>query len=151
MTLEALLISVGGLLVSALGFLFGRMFAQSERILDIKRDTYRSFLERCPAPNEAHFETTLSEAEVQREIGLMSIYASPEVIKFVGEYFAQFAQSQPLLLNVDQAGHPEFFKVMTSYNRMIWAMRHDALAWSAFAPDRRKREYKPSVPPNSGE
>ncbi|UWQ84090.1 hypothetical protein [Leisingera caerulea] len=82
--------------------------------------------------------------EMQRQIGVLTLYGSQKALQFAGDYFGTFAEAQEELVGVDQAGHPEFLKVMTSYNRMVWEMRNDAMTWSVFAPPKASREYKPS-------
>lgn len=145
MSLDGFLIGAGALALSILSFLFGKVFSQSENILDKKRDAYRSFLRVCPAPNEAHFAEFELGAEMQREMGILSLYASPDAVKFAAQYFSAFADAQVTLIGIEEPGHPEFLRLMTSYNRMIWAMRNDAMTWSIFAPSRRSREYQPSI------
>jgi hypothetical protein len=143
-SVESLLIGFGGLLLSAVTFALGKIFSQSENILDRKREIYASFLKLCPAPNEAHSEEFFDFQAMQREMGVLTIYGSPDALKFAADYFNQFAISQEILAGVEEAGHPEFFKVMTAYNRMVWAMRVDTMTWSVFAPTKNAREYKPS-------
>jgi hypothetical protein len=144
MTWSGSLLWLGGLLFTAVGFLIGKTFSQSEKILDQKRKCYEDFLRVCPAPNEAHGSEEPAATEMQRAVGLLSIYGSSDAIKFAGAYFAEFAKAQPILQSVSEAGHPKFLEQMSHYNRMIWAMRNDAMLWSAFAPARRAREYKAS-------
>ncbi len=84
---------------------------------------------------------------MQREIGILTLYASADALKFAGEYFRTFADAQEELVDVEIAGHPTFIKVMTAYNRMVWEMRADAMTWSVFAPNRKGRKYKPSMSP----
>ena len=148
MEAESVLFAIGGVGLSALSFVFGRIFAQSENILDRKREAYSDFLKFCPAPNEAHFPDTIPDfGEMQRQIGTLTLYGSPDVCKFAGEYFEQFSKSNEILVEVElpEVGHPEFLKTMTSYNQMIWAMRNDAMTWSVFAPKKSARTYRPSI------
>ena len=145
MSWETAQIGVLGVLVSALSFLLGKVFSQSEVVLDQKRQAYKDFLEFCPSPNEVHFEETVSPVELQRRVGVLTLYGSQKALLLAGKYFEDFADAQPGLIGKDIAGHPEFLKVMTSYNRMVWEMRNDAMTWSLFAPSRSNREYKPSV------
>jgi hypothetical protein len=74
---------------------------------------------------------------MQREIGILTLYASADALKFPGEYFRTFAYAQEELVAVEIAGHPTFIKVTTAYNRMVWEMRADAMTWSVFAPNER--------------
>jgi hypothetical protein len=123
----------------------GKVFSQSEKILDRKREAYKDFLNFCPSPNEAHLDTEVDITEIQRKIGVLTLYASLESTQFAAKYFGDFASAQEVLRDIVDPGHPEFIKVVTSYNRMVWAMRNDAMTWSIFAPKKSAREYKPSI------
>ncbi|SMC80675.1 hypothetical protein [Primorskyibacter flagellatus] len=132
----------GALLLSALSFLFGKIFAQSERILDQKRKAYETFLTRCPAPDEAHTNVDLKSPEFQRSAGLLTLYSSPKVTLYAAEYFQKFEEAQPELVEISEPGHPRFIEVMSYYNRMVWEMRSDVMMWSIFAPTKHSKEYK---------
>ncbi|WP_417267951.1 hypothetical protein [Celeribacter baekdonensis] len=147
MSFEGVIIALSGLALSVVSFVFGKIFSQSENILDRKREAYKAFLRFCPAPNEAHSEDMILHTDFQREIGILTVYASMDVLKFAGEYFNKFADAQETLVNVEEAGHPIFIDLMTSYNRMVWAMRNDAMTWSIFAPAKKARTYQPSLNP----
>lgn len=127
--------------LAPIGFVFGKIFAQSEKILDHKRSVYEAFLERCPAPQEAHTETDFSDADFQRTLGLLTLYGSQDVLQFAGEYFDVFSDAQSTLIDVATPGHPKFIEVMSYYNRMVWAMRVDATTWSVFSPVKKARKY----------
>jgi len=140
----AFIAGVGSLVLAAVSFLLGKVFSQSERVLDQKREAYERFLAKCPAPNEAHCEREPDFMGLQRDIGVLSIYGSKEALIAAGEYFTVFASAQPVLTHVEEPGHPEFLRVMKSYNKMVWEMRKDALTWSVFAPSKKDQEYSPS-------
>lgn len=140
-----------GTAVSIISFLVGKSYKQSEQVIAEKRRVYESFLRVCPAPNEAHLDLDIFDTELQRYIGVLTVYASPEVTKFAGEYFAEFAEAQAVLCGVEKPGHPAFLKLMTHYNRMVWAMRNDALMWSFFAPTGKAKEYRPSIGPDKAQ
>ncbi|WP_417807264.1 hypothetical protein [Thioclava sp.] len=142
MSLVGALIWIGSTLIAIVSFLLGKAFSQSEKVLDQKRKAYEDFLRVCPAPNEAHSEREPDIQEVQRAIGILSVYGSQDVLTNASEYFQLFASAQEILSSVTEAGHPEFMSLMTRYNRMILAMREDAMRWSAFAPNKKNREYK---------
>ena len=144
-SLSGSLIWLGGTIVAAISFLLGKAFSQSEKVLDQKRKAYEDFLRVCPAPNEAHSPVDPDITLMQRAIGILSLYGSADAAKYAGEYFFDFAESQSLLRTVTEPGHPRFMQLMTKYNRMVWAMRVDAMTWSMFAPTKKAREYKPSV------
>jgi len=134
----------GGLAIAILSFLLGKIFSQSEKVLDQKRKAYEAFLSVCPSPNEAHQEVDLT-IEFQRKLGILSIYGSAEVVTHAGKYLESFDVTQEQLVDVIEAGHPAFLKLMTDYNRMVWAMRTDAMSWSIFAPTKNARNFKSSI------
>jgi hypothetical protein len=74
----------------------------------------------------------------------LTLYGSLKALQFAGQYFSDFSIAQEKLDGVDAVGHPEFLKVMASYNRMVWEIRNDAMTWSIFAPAKGSREVKPS-------
>ncbi|KFE35963.1 hypothetical protein [Thioclava atlantica] len=151
MTWETAIVGALGLIASLVSFVGGKIFSQSENILDRKREAYKAFLRFCPAPNEAHDAERVNTTELQREIGILTVYASRDVLKFAAAYFTAFAEAQEKLVGVEIAGHPAFIKLMTDYNRMVWAMRNDAMMWSVFAPSRQGRDYRPSLDPSDFE
>jgi hypothetical protein len=107
---------------------------------------YEEFLRLCPAPNEAHSRTEFDSVELQRSVGLVSLYGSAEVAQSASNYFDAFAKGQEKLSEIEQAGHPDFVKVMSAYNAMIWSMRADVMAWSVFATSKKHRKFKANVP-----
>jgi hypothetical protein len=139
-----------GVLFTIVGFLVGKIFSQTEQVIEQKRRVYEKFLEVCPAPNEAHTDRQFEAVDFQRQMGVLTLYASRDSLQFAAEYFQVFADAQSLLVNVHTPGHPKFIEVMTAYNRMVWSMRTDVMAWSSFAPRKRDREYRPSFPQGAG-
>ncbi|MEP3034400.1 MAG: hypothetical protein ABJO67_08655, partial [Pseudoruegeria sp.] len=124
MSFTSLILGVGGILLSLATFLLGKIYAQTEIILDRKRDAYREFLSQCPCPNEAHTEVAQDYMGFQRNLGVLTIYGSKESLECAGKYFTEFASAQEVLIHVETAGHPAFIKLMTCYNKMIWEMRN---------------------------
>src|SRR5690606_38872002 len=59
--------AIGGLLISALSFLMGSMFAQSEAILAEKRRIYEEFLRACPKPSDAYAEAAEGNSDARFE------------------------------------------------------------------------------------
>ncbi|MEQ9014702.1 MAG: hypothetical protein RID90_09650 [Marinovum algicola] len=130
--------TIGGLLLTTLGFLFGRVFNQSELILGDKRRVYEEFLRVCPKPNDAYGDSRNQE---QRELGIrveectapLLLYCSPGVALAVGRYQQLLASSDDALGSDSPALHPEFIETAKAHNDIILEMRRDAFAWSAFA------------------
>ncbi|ASP20631.1 hypothetical protein ANTHELSMS3_01946 [Antarctobacter heliothermus] len=138
-------LGLGALLLSLVSFLSGKVFSQSEKVLDQKRKAYETFLRECPGPNEAHSSVDIMSTEFQRVTGLLTLYASNDALQYSSEYFLKFVEAQEELQGVSITGHPKFVEVMTYYNRMVWAMRRDVMAWSIFAPAKTSRAYSQGV------
>ena len=129
---------LGGAVVSIVAFLVGKAYSQSEKVLDQKRLVYQQFLLQCPSPNETHFADFELSIELQRYIGVVSIYGSPDVAARTGEYFAKFDESSEVLREIDEPGHPAFLDLMRAYNDMVYAMRVDVMSWSFFCTQAHK-------------
>ncbi len=137
--------AIWSLLISAFAYMIGRIFSQSERVLDQKRKSYEDFLRLCPGPNEAHSSEPMDIVQMQRALGVLSLYGSSDALEFASVYFTEWPKAQSKLVNVTAPGHPDFLELATHYNRMVWAMRKDAMTWSVFAPTKRNQEYKPTL------
>ena len=129
---------IGGLVLTVLGFLFGRIFNQSELILSDKRRVYEDFLKKCPAPDEAYLDWS-DESEghpmnrLQEIKAPLLLYASPSVALAVGEYIQAFGEADVTLSPNSEPLHPAFKRAAQAQNDVILEMRRDAFAWSAFA------------------
>lgn len=123
-----------GLLVSILSFLLGRVFSQSERVIEQKKTAYENFLNDCPAPNEAYgdLEEIVGQKSFQRGLGVLSLYASPEALLAAQNYFEKLAAAAEILKPDSEALDPAFREVYKAYNSMLFEMRRDALVWSVF-------------------
>lgn len=138
------LISLGGLLLSAIAFLLGRHISETEKILAEKRRIYEEFLRRCPEPNEAYAD--LNEEEEAERVKtfahlhpLISLYASPNVALAVGRYYQLFDEANRVLSPDSPPLHEAFRTAAKAHNDVILEMRRDAFAWSIFghrAPSR---------------
>ncbi len=131
------LVSFGGLLLSAVGYVIGRSFAESEKVLSEKRRIYEEFLRRCPEPNEAY--ENLSDDEVAARAKLIaqlhpvvSFYASPSVSIAIGRYYQLFEEADNILTPSSPPLHEAFRSAAKAHNDIILEMRRDAFAWSAF-------------------
>jgi hypothetical protein len=133
------LTSVGGLVLAILGFLFGRVFNQSEQILSEKRRIYEEFLRVCPRPNEAYENWgDISEPDhpmnrFQRLQAPLCLYASTSVTLAVGAYIQAFGEASEILGATREELHPAFTKASKAHNDIVIEMRRDAFSWSAFA------------------
>jgi hypothetical protein len=133
-----MLIWLGGVILTVLGFVFGKVFNQSESILAEKRRVYEEFLRKCPSPGDVFLKLSPEGIEEQ---GLqiaelkapLLLYASQNVILAISEYLNTLASAQAVLTTNSDRMHPAFKKAAKAQNDIILEMRRDALAWSAFA------------------
>jgi hypothetical protein len=126
----------GGLILTVVGFIFGRVFNQSEQILSDKRRAYEAFLDACPAPNDAYGNWGAEKGAVrdlEKARGRISLYGSQNVMLAVRRYLEIFSEVNPILAKESVPLHPMFLKLAQAQNDVILEMRRDALAWSAFA------------------
>ena len=130
------MIWLGGFVLTILGFVFGRVFSQSEAILGDKRRVYEEFLRNCPEPNEAYEDDTIqSVAERMTRLkatkGPLLMYASPNVALALGRYLGIFDRvSQEL--NSSSPALPSYKVLAKAQDDLILEMRRDSFAWSAF-------------------
>jgi hypothetical protein len=134
----------GGLVLTILGFIFGRIFSQSEAILADKRRVYEEFLRNCPDPNEAYEDDTPASVALRIERlkatkGPLIMYASPTVVLALGHYLQLFEHASGELNSSSAALHPTFKTLAKAQNDLILEMRRDGFAWSAFGYHGRSR------------
>ncbi|MFQ6547562.1 hypothetical protein AADZ90_006355 [Aestuariibius sp. 2305UL40-4] len=120
-----------------LGFLFGRIFAQSEAILAEKRRVYEAFLVDGPAPNDADSEWSEDidrerQTQIKRVVNPMLLYASPPVAQAVSVYLEKFHEADAELGPSSPALHPTYVELAKSHNDVALEMSRDALGWSVF-------------------
>lgn len=128
---------IGGLILTALGFIIGRFYAESERILSEKRKHYLDFLSALPPLNDAYNGTTEEEfvatlRPAMERLPSLLFYADNSVMIAWGvlqqKYFEAHAQlspdSPPLA--------PEYKALATAQNDLVLEMRRDAFRWSIF-------------------
>ena len=122
---------IGGIVVSILSFLLGKVFSQSEKILEHKKAVYERFLMNCPTPNDTYGMDEGSALETygdfNRLVGLLSIYASEEVLLAARDYLQKWAEASEILTVDSPALVEEFKTVAAGYNRMVLEMRRDVL------------------------
>ena len=145
-----ILLSLGGLTVAIMGFIAGRVFSESEKILSEKRRIYEEFLRVCPEPTVAYdddAEVQFLTDELLRIKSVLMLYASSEVLLALQAYTEEYGRAASILNSGSPALHPACKKLAQSHNRLIKEMRVDGLAWSVFARQRvrQKIERPPSV------
>ena len=129
--------AVWTVVVGAVGFILGRIYAQSEAILAEKRRVYEEFLLNCPRPNQAY--SNLSDEEysrlheaMEKASSAMMLYAAPPVALAMSIYLEEFEKAANELDPESGALHPVFKRLAKAHNDLILEMRRDGLAWSVF-------------------
>ena len=132
------MIWLGGIALTILGFLFGKVFSQSEVILSDKRRIYEEFLRICPQPSDGlgdDAEELLGGriAKLNEHKGPLLIYASPDVIIALSEYLKSLSSLLDTK-HTDARTIADIQRLATqAQNSLIIEMRRDVLSWSVFA------------------
>ena len=131
------MIWLGGLLLTAIGFIFGRVSNQSEAVLAEKRRVYEAFLQGTPSPEDAYDELTdeqlVERSKRFREVqGPLLLYASPSVSLALAIYLQAFHEADTELTKSSPELHSAYKKAAKAQNDLILEMRRDALGWSVF-------------------
>ncbi|KZY44014.1 hypothetical protein A3731_10725 [Roseovarius sp. HI0049] len=128
---------VASLIFASLGFLIGRFYAESERILSEKRKYYLEFLSALPPlqdtyndSTEEEFLTTLRPA--MECIPRLMFYADKSVILSWGVLHQKYIEAHATLTPDSPALTPEYKALMTAQNDLVLEMRRDAFRWSVF-------------------
>jgi hypothetical protein len=133
---NALWILASGI-IGVFGFLLGKIFSESEKILADKRRVYETYLTQIPNPSSAfgiENDTQLIDSwrKANFYLPVLLLYASPSVSLAVTRYQrAHAVAAEKLTLASDPlSGH--FKDAARAQNDLILEMRRDAFAWSVF-------------------
>jgi hypothetical protein len=125
---------LGGLLPTILGFIFGRVFSQSEAILADKHRVYEEFLRVCYVPNDAYEEIAEERIAAFKAIqGPFLLYAAQHTTLALNHYLIKFDKAQQVLPHEERPLHPVYVELAKAHNDLILEMRRDGVAFSAFA------------------
>ncbi|MCF7698710.1 hypothetical protein [Loktanella sp. M215] len=134
----------GGLVLTIIGFIFGRVFNQSEIILAEKRRTYEALLNNYPKPIEVYLIDSDDQAIERREKmssvhGAFLLFAAPKVAQATAIYLNIYEDVDRKLGPDSAVLHPEYKRVSQAHTDLILEMRRDCLAWSAFGYNGKSR------------
>jgi hypothetical protein len=128
---------LGSLIVAALGFLVGRFYAESERILSEKRKHYLEFLSVLPplqdtynSSTEEEFMSTLRPAV--ESIPRLMFYADNSVISAWSILYQKYVVAHTNLNPNSPPLAQEYKALAKAQNDLILEMRRDAFRWSVF-------------------
>jgi hypothetical protein len=128
---------IGSLIVASLGFLFGRFYAESERILAEKRKYYLDFLASLPPLQDTYLDISDEEflaalrPAMERVPGLL-FFADQSVVMASGVLFQRYQEANTALTPGSPPLAPEYLSLAKAQNDLVLEMRRDAFRWSIF-------------------
>lgn len=128
---------IGGLILTALGFIIGRFYAESERILSEKRKHYLDFLSALPPLNDTYNGTTEEEfvatlRPAMERLPSLLFYADNSVMMAWGVLQQKYFEAHARLSPDSPPLAPEYKALATAQNDLVLEMRRDAFRWSIF-------------------
>ncbi|MDP3197541.1 hypothetical protein [Tabrizicola sp.] len=128
---------IGSLIIASLGFIIGRFYAESERILAEKRQYYMEFLKALPPLQDTYkgledeeFMATLRPA--MERVPSLLFYADQSVAVASGVLFQKYEEANAALTPSSPPLAPEFLALAKAQNDLVLEMRRDAFRWSVF-------------------
>lgn len=133
----SILTFIGGLVLAALGFIIGRFYAESERILSEKRKHYLEFLSALPPLNDTYNDTTEEEfiatlRPAMERLPSLLFYADNSVMMAWGVLQQKYFEAHARLSTDSPPLAPEYKALATAQNDLVLEMRRDAFRWSIF-------------------
>ena len=141
---------VGGLFLTSLSFIFGRFYAESERIMSEKRKSYLEFLSVLPPLQDVYDDTTEEEflstmrPAIERTPSLI-FYADNSVMMAWRVLQQRYFEAHASLTPQSDACAPEYLTLAKAQNDIILEMRRDAFRWSIFNYNGKSRVQKTGV------
>lgn len=135
---------IGSIILAVFGFLLGRFYSESERILSEKRKYYLEFLNALPPLQDTYNDTTDDEfiaalrPATERLPGLL-FYAEKPVIMAWGILYQKYLEANTQLTTQSQPLAPEYIALATAQNDLVLEMRRDVFRWSIFHYGRKSR------------
>jgi hypothetical protein len=142
---------IGSLLMAVVSFFIGKFYAESERILQEKRQLYMHFLGLLPPLNDTYLETSEDEfLETLRPAVLDSpkllFYADNLVVMAWSALYEKYCHAHQNLNALSPEQAPEFTALAKAQNDLILEMRRDAFRWSIFNHSAPSRVNAPQNP-----
>ncbi len=133
----SILTFISGLALTTLGFITGRFYAESERILSEKRKHYLEFLSSLPPLDDTYDDTTEEEfiatlRPAMERLPSLLFYADKSVTVAWGVLYQKYREAHTQLSPDSPALAPEYKALATAQNDLVLEMRRDAFRWSIF-------------------
>ena len=118
--------------IAAASFVAGRVFLQSEQVIQKKKELYQEYLDNCITAHDAYKQDSATNLDLDAIApkGDFFLYASQEVIVLAGKHVQSLEQAFESIDDETEALHPHFKASVRIYNRMLIEMRRDVLGWS---------------------
>ena len=135
--MTGILTFLASLILAALGFVIGRVYSESERILSEKRKYYLEFLSVLPSPLDTYNDTTEGEFTITLKPAIerlpsLLFYADKSVIMAWGVLYQKYLVAHANLTPQSQPLAQEYMELATAQNDLLLEMRRDAFRWSIF-------------------
>lgn len=133
----SVLAAFGGLIMGSIGFLIGRFYAESERILSEKRKTYVDFLSELPPLNDMYLDTTDEELLIalrpaMEHLPSLIFYADANVVMAWDVLHQRYFEAHDALTPKSPPLDPAYKALATAQNDLVLEMRRDAFRFSIF-------------------
>ncbi len=141
----ATLTFVGSLVIAAIGFLFGRFFAETEKILSEKRAAYTDFLSILPPLQDAYVVGEEDKIIAALRPAVMRVpkllfYADASVLKAWDSLHKAYHDAYSNLSEDSGPLAEEYKRLAKAQNDLVLEMRRDAFRWSIFNYSGKRRE-----------
>lgn len=128
---------LGGLLLTSVGFILGRFFSESERILSDKRRQYLDFLSVLPPLNDVYLDVD-DGAFLEKlrpaiaRVPSVLFYCDPAVAQAIAVLLQRYEEAHSVLGPESPPLAPEYMVLAKAQNDLVLEMRRDAFRWSIF-------------------
>lgn len=145
---------IGSIIVAALGFMLGRFYSESERILAEKRKYYLEFLSALPPLQDTYNNTTEEEfietlRPAMERIPSLLFYADKSVAIAWSALYQKYFEANAKLSPSSPPLALEYKALATAQNNLVLEMRRDAFRWSVFNYSGKSRVPELSIVPGA--
>lgn len=140
---------IGSVILAAIGFILGKFYAESERIIAEKRKYYVDLLNILPPLQDSYKDTSEEDVmlamkpAMDRMPGLIFYGDQPVIIAF-GVFVQKYYAANESLTPQSPPKAPEYMALAKAQNDLILEMRRDAFRWSIFSYNGKSRLPKES-------
>ena len=134
---------IGSFLLTALGFIIGKMTSETEKILSEKRSFYLDYLSVIPDFEKVHkFNSEEKLDELTREIkdrfNKLVFYADERVLLAYENFYLSLYEARNISGLDEKDLSKKYDSLVRSKNDLVHQMRRDAFRWSVFGYRKRQ-------------